>query len=78
MTQLSKQHKQILVSDLRVAFDERQQLETFICKMERNKLGASNKEFDSIQASIDTSRLKVEFVQNKIETIEQIIVNNQI
>lgn len=78
MTTLNKFHRQILVDKLQVLFDKKESLRNFQRKMLEDKLEAtSERRRDARQASIDTSELEVEFVQNQIERIEEILIDNE-
>jgi len=79
MNTLNTFHRQILVGKLKDLFDKKESLRNFQRKLLEDKLEAtSEKEQDACQAGIDTNELDIEFVQNQIERIEEILIDNSI
>lgn len=79
MKQLNKFHREILLSNLKEAQEKKSQLKNFDFKLIKDMNDAnSEKEQEAIQASMDTNMLEIEFKQNEIERIEQILIENHI
>lgn len=79
MKQLNKFHREILLSNLKEAQEKKSQLKNFDFKLIEDMNDAnSEKEQEAIQASMDTNMLEIEFKQNEIERIEQILIENHI
>ena len=79
MKQLNKFHREILLSNLKEAQEKKSQLKNFDFKLIEDMNNAnSEKEQEAIQASMDTNMLEIEFKQNEIERIEQILIDNHI
>jgi hypothetical protein len=79
MNTLNKFHREILISDLSDLIDKKEGLEQFGLKMIKEKIEATTQQrIDAAQANIDINRLEINFIQDQIERIKEILVNNQI
>lgn len=80
MKNLNTFHRQILVDKLRALIDEKENLRSVRRRFHKDMLEANGNEqrIEATQASIDLNELQVEFVQNQIERIEEIIIDGQI
>jgi hypothetical protein len=79
MKSLNKFHIEILIGKLRDLQDKKHRLKTFAFTLLEHKQAAkSEREQDARQASIDNNELEIEFLQDQIERIEQIIIDNAI
>lgn len=79
MNPLNKFHVEILMGKLRDLQDEKHKKQTFaFTLLEHLNDSKSQREQDARQASIDTNELEIEFLQDQIERIEQIIIDNAI
>lgn len=79
MNTLNKFHREILISDLSDLIDKKESLQQFGFKMIKEKLEATTQQrIDAAQASIDINHLKIDFIQDQIERIKEILVDNLI
>lgn len=79
MNTLNKFHREILISNLSDLIDKKESLQQFGFKMIKEKLEATTQQrIDAAQANIDINHLEINFIQDQIERIKDILVNNQI
>jgi len=79
MNTLNKFHREILISNLSDLIDKKESLEQFGFKMIKEKLEATTQQrIDAAQANIDINHLEIDFIQDQIERIKDILLNNQI
>jgi hypothetical protein len=79
MNTLNKFHREILISDLSDLIDKKEGLKQFGWKMLNDLNEATSKQSqDATQANIDINELKIDFIQDQIERIKEILVDNLI
>jgi hypothetical protein len=79
MNTLNKFHREILISDLSDLIDKKESLKQFDWKMLNDLNEATSKQSqDATQANIDINELKIDFIQDQIERIKEILVDNLI
>lgn len=79
MNTLNKFHREILISDLSDLIDKKDRLKQFDFKMlkELNEATTQQRQ-DATQANIDINELQINFIQDQIERIKEILVDNLI
>jgi hypothetical protein len=79
MNTLNKFHREILISDLSDLIDKKEGLKQFGWKMLEDLNEAKSKQSqDAAQANIDINELQINFIQDQIERIKEILVDNLI
>ena len=79
MNTLNKFHRETLISDLSDLTDKKESLKQFGFKMLKDLNEATTKQRqDAAQANIDINELKIDFIQDQIERIKEILVDNLI
>ena len=79
MKPLNKHHREIFVGKLKDLFDKKDMLQSFSFRMLKDKQEAkSEREQEACQASIDSTELEIEFAQDQIERIQDILINNHL
>jgi vacuolar-type H+-ATPase subunit D/Vma8 len=79
MNTLNKFHREILISDLSDLIDKKESLKQFGFKIIKDLNEATTQQRQDVaQASLDINELQINFIQDQIERIKEILVDNLI